>query len=136
MTECEGLDKRDNWTCLLKANLLKVKGSLDQAIYYYGAIVTQEAGAPSSVPCILLRVLTQPKKVAAYAIRGLAICKLEQEKYPESLSLFQRVLKIRPDLKPDVRVSIGICYSKLGMHDYARKAFKRAFERVSGAVGI
>lgn len=59
-----------------------------------------------------------------------AIVCFQKNDIPGALACYQRVLKLNPEMIPDVRVSIGLCYHKLGMMDHARRAFERTIERV------
>lgn len=51
-----------------------------------------------------------------------------------------KVLRLRPDCHPSVRVGIGLCCSKLGQKDKARAAFERALalepESVEASIGV
>ncbi|KAI8911998.1 hypothetical protein DFJ77DRAFT_512018 [Powellomyces hirtus] len=49
--------------------------------------------------------------------------------YRKALEMYQKVLRLKPDIQPDVRVPIGICYYQLGAPTQARKAFSRALEQ-------
>ena len=46
------------------------------------------------------------------------------------LAHFQTIFKIDPNIQPDIRVPIGICFHNLGMMKEARSAFERAIARV------
>ncbi|TPX44148.1 hypothetical protein SeLEV6574_g04678 [Synchytrium endobioticum] len=51
------------------------------------------------------------------------------KKWKEAAKCYQRILQIIPDLKPDPRIPLGICFHRLGFTEIARKAFERALER-------
>lgn len=64
------------------------------------------------------------------ALAGLATALFRIGEYAEALDAYQKVLSLDPNSTPDVRIAIGICFSRLGMVSLARVAFKRALERV------
>ena len=47
-----------------------------------------------------------------------------------ALSNYQNILKLSPDMKPDVRVNIGVCFYKLGMLIECEYSLERALEIV------
>lgn len=47
------------------------------------------------------------------------------------LHIYQTIFKIEPELEPDLRLPIGICFNQLGMTKEAKKSFERAIARVS-----
>lgn len=53
-----------------------------------------------------------------------------QRQYREALRLFQMVLQLRPDCKPDPRVGIGLCFWALEDKERARMAWERSVEVV------
>jgi RNA polymerase-associated protein CTR9 len=65
------------------------------------------------------------------ALIGLACVHYQRKNYKAALSFYQKVLKIQPDIVPDVRMPIGICFYKLDMEDEASLAFRRVLELVN-----
>lgn len=53
-----------------------------------------------------------------------------QRQYREALRLFQTVLQLRPDCKPDPRVGIGLCFWALDDKERAKMAWERSVEVV------
>lgn len=53
------------------------------------------------------------------------------KKYALALEGYQDVLQKRPDMDPDPRIGIGLCYWMLGYKDDAKIAWERALEIVS-----
>lgn len=51
-------------------------------------------------------------------------------KYAQALEGYQEVLLHRPDMDPDPRIGIGLCYWALGYKDDAKIAWERAMEIV------
>ena len=51
-------------------------------------------------------------------------------KYAHALEGYQEVLLHRPDMDPDPRIGIGLCYWALGYKDDAKLAWERAMEIV------
>ncbi|KAJ3371949.1 protein required for normal CLN1 and CLN2 G1 cyclin expression [Kappamyces sp. JEL0680] len=68
------------------------------------------------------------------ALIGLGNFYFESENFKMALNYYQRVLTTKPDIVPDVRIPIGICFSYLNMNDEAALAFERALERDPGNV--
>ncbi|KAJ3154530.1 hypothetical protein HDU86_004659 [Geranomyces michiganensis] len=63
------------------------------------------------------------------ALIGEAAARFALGQHRRALDGYQKVLRLKPNLTPDVRVAIGICYHRLGAVTQARKAFTRAVER-------
>ncbi len=61
---------------------------------------------------------------------GLAGAYFLRKNFKLALSFYQKVLSIQPDIQPDVRVPIGICFYNLEMESEALLAFERALENV------
>ena len=53
---------------------------------------------------------------------------LLHRKHREALRLFQHVLQLNPNCKPDPRIGIGMCLWSLGYKDKARLAWQRSHE--------
>lgn len=53
-----------------------------------------------------------------------------KNQFGPALELYQKVLSLKPNIRPDVRVPIGICYYQLGAIQQARGAFGRALKLV------
>ncbi|KAG8952026.1 hypothetical protein FRC04_005359 [Tulasnella sp. 424] len=62
------------------------------------------------------------------ALLGKARFMYTQRQYREALRLFQMVLQLRPDCKPDPRVGIGLCFWALEDKERARMAWERSVE--------
>ncbi|KIO17833.1 hypothetical protein M407DRAFT_84591 [Tulasnella calospora MUT 4182] len=62
------------------------------------------------------------------ALLGKARFMYTQRQYREALRLFQTVLQLRPDCKPDPRVGIGLCFWALDDKERARMAWERSVE--------
>ncbi|KAI8593489.1 hypothetical protein BDZ88DRAFT_144375 [Geranomyces variabilis] len=62
------------------------------------------------------------------ALIGEAAARFALGQHRRALDGYQKVLRLKPNLTPDVRVAIGICYHQLGAVTQARKAFTRAVE--------
>lgn len=59
-----------------------------------------------------------------------------QTKRPElALKAYQTVLRLRPDMKPDPRVGLGLAYWLMGDLNRARRAWSRALQRDPGCTG-
>lgn len=64
------------------------------------------------------------------ALIGLAGVNFQRKNFKLALQFYQKVLMIQPELIPDPRIPIGICFYKLDMKLEAGLAFKRALEIV------
>ncbi|KAI5834670.1 hypothetical protein K523DRAFT_412179 [Schizophyllum commune Tattone D] len=62
------------------------------------------------------------------ALMGKARILLLHRKHREALRLFQHVLQLNPNCKPDPRIGIGMCLWSLGYKDKARLAWQRSHE--------
>ncbi len=51
--------------------------------------------------------------------------------YKRALTHFQKAFTLNPNYSPDLRIPIGLCFYKLEMHLHAKRAFERAYEKVS-----
>ncbi|KAJ3187436.1 protein required for normal CLN1 and CLN2 G1 cyclin expression [Gaertneriomyces sp. JEL0708] len=63
------------------------------------------------------------------ALLGEASIHCAKGQYDKALPAYQTILTLKPDLQPDVRVAIGICYYRLGAVEQAYLAFERALKR-------
>lgn len=63
------------------------------------------------------------------ALSGLAEAQFAQKDFKAALASYQALLRLDPDMKPDIRLPIGVCYAKLSLIDNARAAFKRVIEQ-------
>ncbi|KAJ3083117.1 protein required for normal CLN1 and CLN2 G1 cyclin expression, partial [Quaeritorhiza haematococci] len=104
------LNTREPFTLLGKGLLLLAKDQLDQAAYQFSVVLSQDQN-----------------NVAALLGQGAVLFRKNDIK--RALTCFQKVLTIVPDMKPDVRVAIGVCFHKLGMLAEARRAFERALDK-------
>lgn len=62
------------------------------------------------------------------ALMGKARILLLHRKHREALRLFQHVLQLNPNCKPDPRIGIGMCLWSLNFKDKARLAWQRSHE--------
>ncbi|KAM3491563.1 hypothetical protein MY3957_005163 [Beauveria namnaoensis] len=63
------------------------------------------------------------------ALMGKARAFFSQQKYPDSLAIYQDVLQKKPDLvDPDPRIGIGCCFWQLGFKKDAKTAWERSLE--------
>nr|KAJ3106522.1 protein required for normal CLN1 and CLN2 G1 cyclin expression [Phlyctochytrium planicorne] len=112
-TECvnkaDNIDSRNIWVIIAKGNLFLLLNKVDDAARQFKTAVELDACS-----------------IAAHM--GLASASVMKGDYKVGLECYQKVLCLGPDLKSDVRVSIGICYFKLHMLPEARKSFERALE--------
>ncbi|KAJ3269385.1 protein required for normal CLN1 and CLN2 G1 cyclin expression [Terramyces sp. JEL0728] len=118
LNESEQISRSDKFTLVAKANLIcsrikkgltKHDRDLDQALSSYKQALSFDA---NFVPALI----------------GIASAYFKKEDYKAALNYYQRVLSHLPDINPDVRVPIGLCFYKLSMYTEARLAFERAVE--------
>ena len=62
------------------------------------------------------------------ATMGKARVLYGKKRYDKALEAYQEVLMKRPDMDPDPRIGIGMCFWSLGFKDDARMAWERALE--------
>jgi len=62
------------------------------------------------------------------ATMGKARTLYGKKRYDKALEAYQEVLQKRPDMDPDPRIGIGMCFWSLGFKDDARLAWERALE--------
>lgn len=75
------------------------------------------------------RVTTQASKRGnMLALMGKARIQYAKRRYEPALALYQQVLAKRPDMDPDPRIGIGMCFWQLGFKDDAKQAWERALE--------
>ncbi|KAK9464773.1 hypothetical protein V1512DRAFT_229890 [Lipomyces arxii] len=72
-----------------------------------------------------IKVVSEPN---LFAFLGRARVLYSKENYKGALKLYQQVLVARPDMKPDPRIGIGLCFWKLGFKDDAKMAWDRTLE--------
>lgn len=80
----------------------------------------------AALRCFSMALRVDPRNLAA--MLGKARVLLGKRQYQQALAIYQQVLIHRPMGKPDVRIGIGICLSKLGHTEDARRALARASE--------
>lgn len=68
------------------------------------------------------------KKNNVVALLGKARITYARKQYPQALRLFQQVLTIAPDTRPDPRIGIGLCFWALDQKENARKCWERSLE--------
>lgn len=75
------------------------------------------------------RVMTQAgKRGNMLALMGKARIQYAKRRYEQALAMYQQVLQKRPDMDPDPRIGIGMCFWQLGFKDDAKQAWERALE--------
>ncbi|KAI8901967.1 hypothetical protein BC833DRAFT_575185 [Globomyces pollinis-pini] len=115
VNEAERIVRLNKFTFLGKANIHLIKTRLngsddiEQALSSFRAALSID---PNFVPALI----------------GLASGFFEKGNYRLALGHYQKVLTLKPDITPDPRIPIGICYYKLDMEDHARLAFERAIK--------
>jgi RNA polymerase-associated protein CTR9 len=108
----------------MKPNSPNEMRELDQVFNNYKSCLVLD---PNFVPaligmvCILMVQFIFPFKADVY---------FRRKNYRMSLEFYQKILLIEPNIVPDVRVPIGICFLKLEMESEAELAFLRALELV------
>ncbi|KAF8430352.1 hypothetical protein EV426DRAFT_556702 [Tirmania nivea] len=63
-----------------------------------------------------------------FAAMARARISFANKKYAQALERYQEVLLNRPDMDPDPRIGIGLCYWQLGYKDDAKMAWERSLE--------
>ena len=87
-----------------------IRQQYDQAEYTLSGVLTQE---PHYIPALFGKIALLDRK----------------QDYKGCLSLYQTILLIDPEIQPDVRVPLGVCFQKCGMYKEARAAYERALAR-------
>ncbi|KAI9209886.1 uncharacterized protein BJ171DRAFT_564374 [Polychytrium aggregatum] len=108
--EADRIDSRDPLSAVGKGVLQMLRGELVNAMQ---AFMNATKMDPNCIPALI----------------GLAAAQARKGEIKMALSFYQKVLTLVPNLKPDVRLAIGICYHQLGMSDHARRAFVRVLQR-------
>jgi RNA polymerase-associated protein CTR9 len=93
--------KRNKFTFVLKANLLFIKGESDQTIPNLKAALNLDR---NFIPALI----------------GLANALFKKNDFKNALLHYQQILELFPDISPDVRIPIGICFYELDMVNEAR----------------
>lgn len=65
------------------------------------------------------------------ALMGKARWLFSKARYDKALECYQEILRKRPDMDPDPRIGIGLCFWMLNFKDDAKIAWERALELVS-----
>ncbi|KAI8914231.1 hypothetical protein EDD86DRAFT_198790 [Gorgonomyces haynaldii] len=110
VNRAEQIDRMDTLTLLLKAKINISHGKLNDAIYLLQGALSK---SPNSIP----------------VLAGLATTHYLNNDFASALSNYQQILKRDPEIQPDIRIPIGVCYAHLNMPDQARYAFKQALAR-------
>ncbi|KAG9042943.1 hypothetical protein FS842_001965, partial [Serendipita sp. 407] len=76
--------------------------------------------------------ILQVKPTNVVALHGKARILYMQRKYRDSLQIYQRILRLSPQARPDPRIGIGLCLWQLGEKQKAKKAWERCLELDSG----
>ncbi|KAJ1954762.1 protein required for normal CLN1 and CLN2 G1 cyclin expression, partial [Linderina pennispora] len=109
LTESEKISREDPRTFLVKGLLAMVRRSPDQALQQFN-----------------LALRLNPTCVAS--LLGKARVLFSKRQFQTALGIYQRVLTLRPNDKPDPRIGIALCLMKLGHAKDARRALERAIE--------
>ncbi|TPX31427.1 hypothetical protein SmJEL517_g05256 [Synchytrium microbalum] len=107
INEADAIDARDALTRVSKAMLYYVKGEFEPAY-------------------TLLTGFSDVNDLPFNITMGAVAMKLK--KWKEACKCYQRILMVAPDLKPDPRIPIGVCFYRTGHLELARKSFERALE--------
>ncbi|BFZ54054.1 protein required for normal CLN1 and CLN2 G1 cyclin expression [Savitreella phatthalungensis] len=70
----------------------------------------------------------RPPRTNLFALLGRARVLYARKRYRDALQCYQKVLTLRPNMVPDPRIGIGLCFWQLNMHSEALYAFERAME--------
>lgn len=105
------IDIRETISWIGKGILLLTKGQLDRANNIFKTIIESTENA-NNIPALL----------------GKACISFINKDYKGALACYQRVLRYAPDLKPNVRIPIGLCFYALGNIKMARTAFERVLK--------
>lgn len=70
------------------------------------------------------------KPTNVVALLGKARILYTRRQYTQSLRLFQEVLRLSPNCKPDPRIGIGLCFWALDHKAQAKTAWERSLEVV------
>ncbi|KAJ3199379.1 hypothetical protein HK099_003195, partial [Clydaea vesicula] len=87
-----------------------LENQFKEAHYEFNTVLKDD---PNNVPCLL----------------SSASLYFDTKDFSKALEIYQKILTLAPDLKPDVRNSIGHCFYRLGMLEEARYTFCRVLER-------
>ena len=109
LNDAERIERLNIFTILIKGNLMLLRKEYDQALVAFRGSLQQN---PTFIPALI----------------GCASILFKQKDFKGALERYQTVLRLNPDISPDVRVPIGICFAELGMEDEAIAAFNRAIE--------
>ncbi|KND04495.1 uncharacterized protein SPPG_00223 [Spizellomyces punctatus DAOM BR117] len=109
LNEALSLDNQDVYAIVASGNIRLVRREYDEASNSFQGALSRDS---TCVPALL----------------GEASVRCLKGDFDKALELYQKVLSIKPDLQPDVRVPIGICYYKLGATTQSRKALERALQ--------
>ncbi|KAH9247786.1 hypothetical protein BASA84_001432 [Batrachochytrium salamandrivorans] len=107
LNDAERLDRLDLYTIVGKANIMLARQQLDQALYTFRGALQQD---PNFLPALI----------------GSSCTYFQKQDFKSALSGYQTILSINPNIQPDVRISIGVCFHRLGMEKEAHAAFSKA----------
>lgn len=115
-------------TCIQKAESIKRE---DSEFWVAKSLLLMLDGQWNSVRGLLTaRLELFPNDIPAMMAK--AYLEFYEQKYLESLKLYQNVLRSNPSCPPTVRLGIGLCAYNLGYMDVAIAAFRRVLELVCG----
>ncbi|KAJ3019766.1 protein required for normal CLN1 and CLN2 G1 cyclin expression [Thoreauomyces humboldtii] len=103
------LEKMDAFAIVASGNIRLFRKEYSEALSAFEGALTSDANC---IPALL----------------GQATVRFATGQPRKALELYQKVLRLKPDMQPDVRVPIGICYYHLYAPTQARRAFKRALD--------
>ncbi|KAI9093773.1 hypothetical protein DFS34DRAFT_630286 [Phlyctochytrium arcticum] len=107
LNEALALGNQDVYTIVASGNIRLARKEYEAATNSFSGALARDANC---VPALL----------------GQAAVLCQKKLYTKGLELYQKVLSLKPDIVPDVRVPIGICYLNVGAFGQARRAFERA----------
>ncbi|VDB88728.1 unnamed protein product [Peniophora sp. CBMAI 1063] len=68
------------------------------------------------------------KPTNVIALLGKARILYTKRQFPAALKVFQTVLSLNPQCRPDPRIGIGLCFWSMNQHDRAKAAWQRSLE--------
>ncbi|KAJ3128608.1 protein required for normal CLN1 and CLN2 G1 cyclin expression [Physocladia obscura] len=109
LNRVENIDPRNVWTAIVRGNLYLANAKVSDSLKAFAHALNDE-----------------PKNLAALV--GLGAAQLRSQDFKSALKTYQKILTLSPEMKPDPRLAIGICYHRLQMIDESHTAFSRAVE--------
>ncbi|TYJ55344.1 hypothetical protein B9479_003959 [Cryptococcus floricola] len=89
-------------------------------------------GQPSLAHPLVERLLSrQPNNIPA--LLAHARLQFARRLHEQALATYQQLLRLAPEMTPDPRIGLGLCFWQLGDKEKARTAWERALERDTGS---